>query len=779
MFVLLVCIVLYLYMSTGVSILKHDVYTEMLILHNSTLVGVGALTLASVLILYMLRFYFNTFYFYGFYKKDVSGITYEVAKLCKDYKTDLTRGLYKSPAGKLFMIRLGLYREDFVIFLSSERQPVGYTDIELSETQYTFADLVSYIYKTDKDFNSFLKKEGITDEMFEGAADWVYTQLLQVKRIEQWWSYEMLSTARGLGSNFSFGVPYTLQRFTKPIASKAIFSTLGSDALYGLEHVQTIETILARSSASNVLLVGEPGVGKMDILMQVARRMESGHAKGSISGKYVMVLDTELLLSHHETKMELEQTLLQLLTEAAHAGNIILVIDDVHSFATSALALDVDVSSLFDPYLNDASLHIVATTSPSAYHSQVETKTGFLRRFQTVLVEEPTHASTVHLLQNLVYMFEVNTKVRFTYSAVHQIAVDAERYIVNGVMPDKAVQLLDAVFVYAQSNRISLVQSSDVDVVVSRKTGIPVGPVDSAERDILINLEEVLHERIVGQERAISSIAGVIRRSRAGIQDEQKPIGSFLFLGPTGVGKTECAKALATVFFKSEDAMHRIDMSEFSGQDAVERLIGNQEGAGVLANMLKEHPYSVVLLDEFEKASTAVHDLFLQIIDEGIFTDGGGHKVNARNSILIATSNAGSQNILSWVSQGRDLTNAKDELIAQIIKDGTYKPELINRFDDAVVFEPLNKVQQAAIAQAMLGALQERIKKKGFALEVTPKLIETLVRIGYKPEFGARPMRRAIQEVVEEAIAEKIIEGSLTPGQTVTFSADELEAFEV
>ncbi len=774
--ILLLCIGLFLYQWVGLIAVDVGLDIPVLLASHNIIIAVSMLTLAVLLVIRSISFYFNTFYFWGVHEGQ-TGFTYTVAYVATRFGTDLTKGFFRSPLGVLLSVRLGLSKDVLENFFTSERQKLAVASIVLSDSLYTTQDLMLHVYQSDEAFRTFLTKQGVSDEVFDAAAQWAYAQFIAARHAERWWGSQTLSTTRGLGSEFAFGVPYTLQRYTKPLGVRAIFSHIGTDATYGIEHIEVIEDVLARTSEANVLLVGEPGVGKMDILIELARRMEQGLSVGSLLGKHVVLLDTELLLSHQESKMALEQILMKLMAEAAHAGNIILVIDNIQSFVESARALQVDVPSLLDPYLTAAELHVVATTSAAAYHNAIEGSTGFLRRFQLVQVAEPNEQSTIHLLQKLVLPYEVHKKVWFTYRAIEEIAVAADRYVVNGVMPDKAVQLLDEVVVYAQSNGIKLVTAEDVDVVTSRKTGVPVGPVTVQERETLLNLEEVMHERIVGQERAIDAVAGVIRRSRAGIQDEQKPIGTFLFLGPTGVGKTECAKALAAVFFKGEDNMHRIDMSEFSGSDGVSRLIGSAGSSGILSNMLSEYPYSVILLDEFEKASTAVHDLFLQILDEGVFTDGNNRKVNARNSIIIATSNAGSAQILSWVEEGNDLSTVKDSLISHLIDVGAYRPELLNRFDDVVVFEPLTAAQQGEVARAMLADLAQRMKEKGYVLEVTDAMISTLVRIGYQPEFGARPMRRAIQEVIEEAIAQKIISGALAKGGTISFTQEELDTF--
>jgi len=285
-----------------------------------------------------------------------------------------------------------------------------------------------------------------------------------------------------------------------------------------------------------------------------------------------------------------------------------------------------------------------------------------------------------------------------------------------------------------------------------------------------LHLEDKLHQQVIGQEAALSAIARTMRRARAGIQSAEKPIGSFLFLGPTGVGKTETAKALANIFFGGEGNMQRIDMSEFSGDDALEKLIGDGETGGTLPTMLREHPYSVILLDEFEKARQPVHDIFLQVLDEGMFTDSRGTKVNARNTIIIATSNAGSKLILRTVQQRGELATLAQEIIDSIIKEGIYRPELINRFDSTIIFEPLNVAQQTEVASLMLGGLYERVKDKGYEVSVGADLLDVLVEKGYSPEFGARPMQRVLQDVVEEKIAQKIISGEVHKGDTIKLS---------
>ena len=346
-------------------------------------------------------------------------------------------------------------------------------------------------------------------------------------------------------------------------------------------------------------------------------------------------------------------------------------------------------------------------------------------------------------------------------------------------MPDKAIELLTQVATHAKQKDAVIITADFVYQVVSDITGVPAGPIQAEERDLLLNLEDRLHKQVIGQERALDAIARTMRRARAGIQSSEKPIGSFLFLGPTGVGKTETAKALANIFFGGEGNLQRLDMSEFSGSDGLVRLIGDGEKSGTLADMLREHPYCVLLLDEFEKATRSVHDLFLQILDEGKFTDARGTKVNARNCIVIATSNAGSQLIIRTVQQREELSHLTQSIIDNIIKDGVFRPELVNRFDNTIIFEPLTIDQQGQVASLMLGGLYNRIKERGYELQVSKDLLDILVEKGYSPEFGARPMQRVLQDVVEEKVAERIISGQAQRGDTIMLSRSDFTETEL
>lgn len=720
--------------------------------------------------------YHNSFYYRGLTSiieqetKDCV-VTYDVAEVVLKNSNDVTRAFCESLIGQNVLLRTRVLPNALASFLQKPRRSISADMVTLPDTGiFTLIDLGTYLLAHDTDFKKLFTGQGIAPEYFLQALRWVVGVQHKTKREERWWSKDNLSRTTGVGREWSYGTAYTLERYAKSITTSAVFSTISADPALASETVAEIESALAKSKGANVLLVGEAGVGKMDLVMEVAKRMKQGEALHAISGQHIYVLDTNRIFATHRTKQDLEQTLLHLFDEALVAGNTIIAIENISIFIKEAEQFGVYVPELLDQYLATNQLHVIATDTPGAFHQILEPLGAFTRRFTEVLIETADRSATTRVLEGVALATEQSQEVIFTYESLVAITSAADRYIVEGVMPDKAITLLVEVASAAKQKEQIVITADFVYQTVSEQTSVPAGPIKEEERDLLLHLEDILHQQVVGQGAAIDAIAKTMRRARAGIQASDKPIGSFLFLGPTGVGKTETAKALARVFFGNQNKMERLDMSEFSAGDAVYRLIGDGNGSGVLADMLREHPYTVLLLDEFEKASTDVHDLFLQILDEGVFTDGRGTKVNARNTIIIATSNAGSDLILRTVRQRQEIGHLNQAIIDYIIKSGVFKPELINRFDSTIVFEPLSITEQGAVANLMLRDLYERIKERGYELQVGRDLMEVLVRKGYNPEFGARPMQRVLQDLIEEKVAQKIIAGTVQPGDTIHLS---------
>jgi ATP-dependent Clp protease ATP-binding subunit ClpC len=765
--------------AAGTWYFMHSEYTSLLL-------GAAAFFAAFWLEQMLIFSYHNSYYFRGLNsligldEEDITGATYDVAAATLKHKDDVTVAFCLSNFGSQALLRSGLTAETVGSFLQGPRQRIPASQVVLPEGEiFSLIGLGKYLLAHDTTFKEMFVKAGISEDIFLGALRWVVGSYLQEKRQQRWWSKDNLSRTTGLGREWSYGVAYRLEKFSRDIRTSAVFSTLGADSSFAIEKVREIESALIRAKDSNVLVVGEAGVGTMDLVMEVAKRMQLGQSLDAIAGRQMIVLDTNRLFAVHKDKQALELTILQMFDEAFVAGNIIIVIENLSTFIREAQSMGVFIPELLDEYLALPQLQIIATDTPGAYHTYLEPLGAFTRRFAEVLIESPDLSATTRVLQDIALRHEIKYQTIFTYAALQAITTAADRYIVEGVMPNKAIELLVDVASRAQQKNLSIITDDFVYETVSEKTGVPAGPIQDTERDLLLHLEDRLHQQVIGQQRALTAIARAMRRARAGIQAADKPIGSFLFLGPTGVGKTETAKALAKIFFGGEEKMRRLDMSEYSGEEALLKLIGDGEHAGTLPTMLREHPYCVLLLDEFEKASRSVHDLFLQVLDEGFFTDTRGTKVNARNTIIIATSNAGSQLILRTIEQRKELAHLTQEIIDHIVREGIYRPELINRFDSAIVFEPLTLGEQTEVASLMLGGLYSRVKDRGYLLSVQKDLLDVLVEKGYSPEFGARPMQRVLQDVVEEKVAQKIIAGAVKKGDTIELSLADFTAEEL
>lgn len=754
--------------------------------YATTLLG-GTLIFGAVWLEQMLIFSFHNSYFFrglnsliGLEEESIEGATYDIAETLIKYPNDTALAFCSSLLGSNALMRSGISPESIDSYLSSQRKKIPAKTVTLPEDEiFSLIGLGKYLLMHDIGFNDLVKSAGVSEEVFIGSLRWVIGSYHQEKRRARWWSKDNLSRTTGIGREWTYGTAFLLEKFSRDIRTSAVFSTLTTDSSFGKEKISEIESALARTQSSNVLIIGEAGVGKTDLVMEISERMRLGKSLDAISGKQIIVLDTTRLFALNKDKQSLEITLINMFDEATLAGNIIVVIENISKFIREAESMGVFIPELLDQYLALPQIQIIATETPSEYHTHLETLGSFARRFAEVLIDSPDLSATTRILQNIALQNEYRYKIFFTYGSLKAITNSADRYIVEGVMPDKAVELLVDIATKANETKTQIITEDFVYEVVSNKTGVPAGPVQDSERDLLLHLEDRLHQQVIGQDSAITAIAKAMRRARAGIQSSEKPIGSFLFLGPTGVGKTETAKALAKIFFGGEGKMQRLDMSEYSGSDSLERLLGTGEEAGVLPTLLREHPYCVLLLDELEKASQSVHDIFLQILDEGIFTDARGMKINARNTIIIATSNAGSQLILKTVKLRKELTHLAQEIIDNIVREGVYRPELINRFDSTIIFEPLTVEQQTEVASLMIRDLYKRVEDKGYELDVNSDVLEILAEKSYHPEFGARPMRRVIQDVIEEKVAQKIITGSVAKGDVIRllledFSNEEL-----
>ena len=762
-------------LTTGISI---GAWYSPAVPHAPLWYGIALISWGLWLEQILLYAYHNHRYFAGLHsvigrtETTPSPITYDVAQIVTDSPEDLTAGFLIHSLGHAIWQRAELNPTEIADFIATDRTKVTAQDIVLPGLgTFSMANLGIYLATYDPDLRQYLDTHGITPANFIGAVRWVVAGHIQTKLPKRWWSKDMLLRTGGIGKTWSYGYTNTLNRFLKPVQTSAVFSVFGTVPQYAAAKVDDLSTNLLQEKAGNVLIIGADGVGKTDVVIALEKQINAHQAPAGLQHKRIAVLDTERLLAFHDQTAELEQALLTILQEATTAGNNIIVIEHISTFITAARERGVRIPEMLDTYLAHPDIQFIATDTPGQFHHTLQPLGGFIRRFGQVVIDTPDTDSVVRILQQSCPEVERTHNTLFTYPALVNIAQGAKRYITDGVPPDSAVTLM----VEIGQHHAGTVTSQVVQTYLKEKTGIPMGAITEEERDVLLHLEDTLHGHVIGQDAAITALGKTIRRARVGIQNSERPLGSFLFLGPTGVGKTETAKTLALIFFGSADKMVRFDMSEYSAPDALDHIIGHNNDAGTLSTALHDHPYCVLLLDEFEKAHQSIHDLFLQVLDEGQFTDGRGTIVNARNTIVIATANAGSELIYRTTGQRTENPSLNQQIIDHIISTGHFRPELINRFDSTIIFEPLTKIEQRQIATLMIKELTDRLADQTYTLVIAPDVLDYVIEHGYSEQFGARAMRREIQDIIEAAVAEKIILHQHKPGDTIRLDRTDIE----
>ena len=635
----------------------------------------------------------------------------------------------------------------------------------------------------------------------------------------------------------------TLDKYSRDLTALARQGKL--DPVIGRhEEIETVIEILSRRTKNNPVLIGEPGVGKTAIVEGLAQRIVKGEVPEILKGKRVVELDLTGLVAGTKYRGEFEERIRKVLDEVKkNQDQIILFIDEVHLLVGAGGTGEegtMDAANILKPMLARGELHVIGATTLGEYRKRIEKDPALERRFQPVLVSEPTVEQTVEILRGLRDRLEAHHKVRITEEAITAAAELSDRYIRGRFLPDKAIDLLDQAcarvrirntmpplevqeaeakikelqreesaavgakdFGRAEEIKLELkkweskrdqaleewkktraksvpeVRMEHVAEIVSRLTGIPVSELTKEEREKLLKMEELLHQRIVGQDEAVRAVAEAVRRARAGLSDPNRPIASFLFLGPTGVGKTELAKALAWILFGDEDAIVRIDMSEYMERHAVARLIGappgyvGHEEGGQLTEAVRRRPYCIVLLDEIEKAHPEVFNILLQVLDDGRLTDSKGRTVDFTNTVIIATSNIGAEIIRDNLRLGPDALDyqsLKERLMGELSR--YFRPEFINRIDEIIVFQALTRDQIREIVKLQLERVERRLKAQNITPKWTEALIDYLADRGYSPQFGARELRRVIQQEVEGLLARKLLAGEIAKGSVVEVDYD-------
>jgi len=583
----------------------------------------------------------------------------------------------------------------------------------------------------------------------------------------------------GIGADWSFGYTPMLNQFAKNLNIEVEF--MGDVHVYGRSsEIDSIERILSKTDHNNALLVGEHGIGKKTIVKGFVAKIIKGNILPSLKYSQVFQVDTGAVLSGSSDSGEIANRIRRIFNEAARAGNIILFFDNFHALVSAQEGVgQVNTSEIIMPYLEGA-VRVIGATTLKDYHKNIESSPGVAAAFNRIDVKEPNLEETTEVLQEMIPFVEHRDGVFWPYQAVKEVVRVADRYIHNIPNPEKTIEIVDEVSVSVAKLGQKIIFARQIDDLISKKLEVPVAQAEGQEAQKLLNLEEFLHRRVIGQDEAVAAVSNAMRRARSGIQNKNRPIGTFLFLGPTGVGKTETAKALAEAYFGSEKNMIRIDMSEFQEQSSLYRLIGSPPAAGAegekgqLTTAVSDNPFSLVLLDEIEKAHPQILTLFLQVFDDGRLTDGSGQTVDFTNTIIISTSNAGSELIRQNLLKNIHGDEMKKSLLDFLQTQGIFRPEFLNRFDAVVAFHPLSPDQIVQVATLMLQSLANQMATKEVTLKFTPAAVRKLARVGFDPIYGARPMRRAIQDKVENALAQSMLEGKITRGQTVTIDEKDI-----
>ena len=640
------------------------------------------------------------------------------------------------------------------------------------------------------------------------------------------------------------GSTKTIEQYSRDLTQLARDGEL--DPVIGRnEEIKRVIEILSRRTKNNPCLIGEPGVGKTAVVEGLALRIVAGDVPHTVLNKRVLTLDLSAMVAGSKYRGEFEERIKKVVAEVIADGNIILFVDEMHTLIGAGGAEGaIDASNILKPSLARGELQLIGATTISEYHKYVEKDAALERRFQQVHIEEPTKEEAFEILKGIAHKYEEHHRVTIEESALYACVELSDRYINDRNLPDKAIDLMDEASAAVRlkvpvntkkqveaekeyneacanleaalragdialaseykkqqekllkktaklidkereilNSKDVVVTEGDIANVVSMWTKVPVKRLTEKESDRLLKLEKVLHERVIGQNEAVVAVAKAIRRGRVGLQDPNRPIGSFLFLGPTGVGKTELSKALAEAVFGSENALIRVDMSEYMEGHSVSKMIGSPPGyvgfeeGGQLSEKIRKNPYSVVLFDEIEKAHPDVFNVLLQVLDDGHITDSKGRKVSFKNTIIIMTSNAGAQRIISPKNLGfvQDTSKKADyeKMKSQVLDEvkNIFKPEFINRIDDMIVFRPLEKKEMLSITTLLCKTIAQRAKKQmNLKLMFTPQFKEHIVTKYADYKMGARPLKRALQNVVEDALAEEILIGKIKDGDTVTIS---------
>ena len=689
---------------------------------------------------------------------------------------DITRAVMQTRHGLFFAVRFGI-TPNFLEQISSPEQSdaagIWQTAMDLRDKDsdtLTAGMLVYALVKQFPEHDALLAHNHLELADIKKGIDWQNHLAALVK------THSRSLRTGGIGRDWSFGYTPLLSRFGQNISQQ-----LSGGGLLNVDldsHTEALDQLIdtfSNDGRQNAVLVGTMGVGKTTIVHAFAERLLDASSKlpGSLKFRQVIMLDSASLISAAPGRGELEELIMRIFGEAYAAKNIILCLDDAQLFFEEGVG-SVDIGNVLVPIIEAGRLRLILTMDEQRFLQIGQRNAPLVNALNRINIKPASKDDTIRVMQDQLLHTEFRRKVTFTYQSLDEAYRLSERYVHDLAMPGRALKLLESAASYSENG---LVTMNSVQKAIEQTMDVKVSNAsDGDEREKLLNLEALIHERMINQTRAVGVVSDALRRARAGVRNQNRPIGTFLFLGPTGVGKTELAKALADVYFGGEDRIIRLDMNEYVQSEDVSRLIadGADDPASLTAQAMKQ-PFSVVLLDEIEKAHPSVLTTLLQMLDEGILRDVKNREVSFRDAIVIATSNAGANRIREYIERGYQLEQFEDKFVDELINTNEFRPEFLNRFDEIVTFRPLEKPELLQVVDLMIAGVNKTLALQKITVEVEPGAKELLVEKGYDPRLGARPMRRVIQRVVENNVAKAILAGIAQAGSTITISASQVE----
>lgn len=687
----------------------------------------------------------------------------------KHYVADLLRkireenvpplqAIFGNSAGKYVLSHVGINPQEFA-------NAVDFSGVDFTDLHFdSFKDLTEYLLRKNMLRNEFFQTRDLEAEDFILASE-LWDKLQTEKTV----LYHTEFGSPGIGADLTFGYTPTLNQYATDLSKPAPFShrLIGRDVL-----VSRMERIL--SSGAEIMLTGDPGVGKKTVVLEFAKEAMSGKLGPAMTYKRVIEFDYNSLLSKSVDLSMKKTELGNILAEAAAAGNIILMIKDIHRLTHPDIE-GYDFTDIFEKYLERKNLMVIAVIANHDYERFITPNTKLKKFFERIEIVPPNKNQAMEILLEAALESEKKHGVTILLPALRYLLDQSDQIVTELPYPEKVLDLLDSTISYCKQQKKFVLTTKEINTVLSEKTGISFARMTDTEKRRLDNIENIIHKRLVNQKQAVDLIGQTLRAKTVGVIKDKRPMGSFLFLGPTGVGKTETAKVLSQVYYGSEESILRFDMAEYVGSEGLERLIGSfyKNQPGILSTAIRNRPASLLLLDEIEKAPRDIYNLFLALLDEGSFTDAFGRKVDCRHLFIIGTSNAGAEYIRELVQEGVSQEEMQRKVTDYVLQKGIFSPEFVNRFDGVVVYEPLSKENLVQVAHLMLADLAENLKNKNIFLEITHIAAAKLAQDGYDPAFGARVMRRIVSLSIGDLLGRAILKGEIKPGDKIRLLAGE------